>query len=281
MNMPAVIEHQRVALTAADVRANVNLVQEVMRAVMKQDVHYGIIPGCKQPSLYKAGSEVLLSTFRIAVGLRVEDLSGEDEIRYRVYATGTHQASGIVVGEGVGECSSNETKYKWRRAYRREWEATPENRRRVQYGWNNDKKEEYEILQVRTEIADVANTILKMAKKRAQIDLTLTATAASDCFTQDIEDLPDGLDNLDGEQPPRRPVEQPRARSAASGRKAAEDPPASEGQIAFIRKKLEGANIKEAACLEHFKLEKLEGVKTSVANDIIKWIASPAGEAQP
>jgi len=37
----------------------------------------------------------------------------------------------------------------------------------------------------------VANTILKMAKKRAQVDAVITATAASDIFTQDIEDLPD------------------------------------------------------------------------------------------
>ena len=47
--------------------------------------------------------------------------------------------------------------------------------------------------QVRTNPADIANTVLKMAKKRAQIDLTLTATAASDCFTQDVEDLPEEL----------------------------------------------------------------------------------------
>jgi hypothetical protein len=44
--------------------------------------------------------------------------------------------------------------------------------------------------QVRTNPADVANTILKMAKKRAQVDAVITATAASDIFTQDIEDLP-------------------------------------------------------------------------------------------
>jgi hypothetical protein len=42
------------------------------------------------------------------------------------------------------------------------------------------------------DIADVYNTVLKMAKKRAHIDATLTATGAADMFTQDlIED--DGL----------------------------------------------------------------------------------------
>jgi len=37
------------AMTAGDVRKQVNLIQEVMEAVMKKDEHYGIIPGCKKP----------------------------------------------------------------------------------------------------------------------------------------------------------------------------------------------------------------------------------------
>jgi hypothetical protein len=41
------------------------------------------------------------------------------------------------------------------------------------------------------DIADTYNTVLKMAKKRAYIDGILSATAASDIFTQDIEDFPE------------------------------------------------------------------------------------------
>ena len=187
MNSLVRIESTR-SLTASDVRDQVNLVQSVMQAVMKKDTHYGIIPGCKQPSLFKAGSEVLLSTFRIAVSVQVEDLSTDDCIRYRVRTIGTHQGSGVVVGEGIGECSSNEEKYKWRKCFnQKEFDATPESRRRIKFTRYSDD------MQVRTDPADVANTILKMGKKRAQIDLTLTATAASDIFTQDIEDLPEEL----------------------------------------------------------------------------------------
>lgn len=190
--MNAVIQHQSQqslanigsrSLSAADIRHRVNTIQEVMTAVMKKDVHYGIIPGCKKPSLYKPGSEVLLATFQIATSIHVTDLSTDDCIRYQVRVIGTHAPSGVVLGEGIGECSSNEEKYKWRKAYDKEWNATPENRRRIKYG-------KYEDKQVRTEPADVANTILKMAKKRAQIDMTLTTTGASDCFEQDVEDLP-------------------------------------------------------------------------------------------
>ncbi len=174
------------SLTAADIRHRVNTIQEVMREVMKRDVHYGIIPGCKKPSLWKPGSEVLLATFQIGTSIHVTDLSNDDCIRYQVRVMGTHTPSGVLLGEGIGECSSNEEKYKWRKAYDEEFNATPETRRRIKFGKYKDK-------QVRTEPADVANTILKMAKKRAQIDMTLTATGASDCFDQDLEDLPEEL----------------------------------------------------------------------------------------
>lgn len=183
---------QNRSLTAADIRQRVNTIQEVMREVMKRDVHYGIIPGCKKPSLWKPGSEVLLATFQIGPRIEVTDLSSDDCIRYQVKVQGIHHPTGTVLGEGIGECSSNEEKYKWRKAYDEEWNATPETRRRIKFGKFKDK-------QVRTEPADVANTILKMAKKRAQIDMTLTATGASDCFDQDLEDLPDHM--LPAEEP--------------------------------------------------------------------------------
>jgi len=39
------------------------------------------------------------------------------------------------------------------------------------------------------ETAELSNTLLKMAKKRALVDATLSATRSSDLFTQDIEDM--------------------------------------------------------------------------------------------
>lgn len=197
MNEVALVDEKK-QLTASDVRSHVNLIQEVMRSVMKENTHYGIIPGSKKPTLYKAGSEVLLTTFRIAVDPEVTDLSTDDEICYRIKVIGTHQPTGTVIGSGIGECSSNEEKYKWREALcDEEYDAMPENQVRVKFKrkWNNQSSTSniYQIKQIRTEPADLANTILKMAKKRAQVDLTLTATAASDIFTQDIEDLPEEL----------------------------------------------------------------------------------------
>lgn len=188
-------------LTAVDIRSQVNLVQEVMKAVMKEGTHFGTIPGTPKPSLWKPGAEVLAATFRIAVSYRIEDLSNDDVVRYRVTAIGKHQTSNITMGEGMGECSSGEAKYKWRKATsKREFESMPESKRRLQFGYDKFKKAEYEVQQVRTEPADLANTVLKMACKRAQVAMTLNVTAASDIFTQDIEDLPEELrPNVDTE----------------------------------------------------------------------------------
>ena len=177
---------------------NMRVVQQVMQTVMKKDTHYGVIPGCKQPSLYKAGSEALLSTFHIAVEPVVEEFISRDargrvtEIRYRVKCIGRHIGTGREVGYGVGECSTGEDKYAWRRAVcLEEYDATDETDRRIKWSKYQGKVQKTE--QVRVASADVANTVLKMAKKRAQIDLTLTALGCSDIFAQDLEDLDEAL----------------------------------------------------------------------------------------
>jgi hypothetical protein len=191
--------------SVAEIRQRVNLVQEVMRGIMKKETHYGVIPGTQKPTLYKAGAEQLCATFRIAPKYRIEDLSTADCARFRITCIGVHQTTGIELGEGVGECSSSEEKYKWRRALcAEEFDVTPENMRRLKfkkYKGNIEKE-----TQIRTEPADLSNTVLKMAAKRAMIAMTLNVTAASDIFTQDIEDLPEELRQDEG---PATPIGDP------------------------------------------------------------------------
>lgn len=181
-------------VSVQDTLQTARTIQTVMQSVMKENVHYGIIPGCKQPSLYKAGSEALLSTFRIAVEPIVEEFTSRDErgrvreIRYRVKCVGRHIGTNYEVGYGVGECSTGEDKYAWRRAVcDEEYDAADETDRRIKWGkWQNKVQQ---TKQIRVSPADMSNTVLKMAKKRAQIDLTLTALGCSDIFAQDLEDL--------------------------------------------------------------------------------------------
>jgi hypothetical protein len=191
MTQQAVENYGERSLTAADVRAQVNLIQDVMRSVMFDGTHYGKIPGTQSVSLYKAGAEKLMATFRLAARPEVEDLSADGEVHYRV-TVNLLSAGGQFLGAGIGECSSREDKYAWRGMLcQEEFDATPENRRRVKFSKYQGRVEQKK--QIRTNPADVANTILKMAKKRAQVDAVITVTAASDIFTQDIEDLPDEL----------------------------------------------------------------------------------------
>jgi hypothetical protein len=187
--------------SAVEIRERVNMVQEVMRAVMKEGVHYGKIPGTPKPTLYKPGAEVLCVAFRIAPSYQVEDLGDATTARFRVTCTGVHQVSGLALGSGMGECSSNEEKYKWRKIIcAEEFDQTPESMRRVKFGkGKNDSI--YKQPQVRTEQADLANTVLKMACKRAHVAMTLAVTAASDMFNQDIEDLPEELRPHDVDEP--------------------------------------------------------------------------------
>lgn len=175
-------------MSVSDVVRHVAAVQEVMRAVMKPDVHYGRIPGTDKPTLLKQGAEVLCLAFKIGDEYRIEDLSTADVARYRVVCVGVHQPTTMVLGQGIGECSSAEEKYRWRKAVcKEEFEATPPNLRRIKFGKKSGGH--YTVEQVRTDAADVANTVLKMAGKRAKISMTLNVTAASDMFGQDLEDL--------------------------------------------------------------------------------------------
>jgi hypothetical protein len=85
---------------------------------------------------------------------REESGTAKGLYRYVVKARIVHRDSGQAVGEGVGACSSMESKYA----------RSP---------------------------SDFENTILKMAKKRALVDAVVVTFGLSDRFTQDVEDNPD------------------------------------------------------------------------------------------
>jgi hypothetical protein len=183
-----------------DVKQRVDAIHRIMAKQMKKDVHYGVIPGTKKPTLYKPGSEILLLTFRVAIDPEITDLSTPDEIRYRIRAIGRHVPTDSFMGAGVGECSSNEEKFLWRAALsKEEYNDTPEDQRRLKYKkeWDRGRPTIIKVEQIKVPTADAANAVLKRAKKRAQVDFCLTAMAASEIFTQDVEDLPDGYLNDD------------------------------------------------------------------------------------
>lgn len=263
----AIPSHRLPTLTASDLKGQIRLIQEAMRSVMKKGVHYGVVPGTPKPSLWKPGAEVLQTLFHIAPSYRTEDLSDSDCVRYRVTCVGTHQTSGIVMGEGMGEASSNEAKYKWKGAGQREYDATDDSRRRIKYSGKDG--EEFETRQVRVEPADVANTILKMACKRAQVAMALNVTGASDMFTQDLEDLPEGVVD------PQAQAEQPRTKPATQTPKATNGGKgfATEKQLGMIGKKIDAAGIRETDFLKRFDLGRLDELPFDQVDAALRYIA--------
>lgn len=209
---PAVLD--RGALPVAAVVSRVRRIQEVMTSLMKKDTHYGIIPGTEKPTLYQPGAELLCVTFRVAPEPVVEDLSSGDTIRYRVTSRGVNQETGELLGSSCGECSSDEEKYRWRKPVcDEEWAAAAEDQRREKWAKTRDGKA-YKVKQVRTSPADLANTVLKMANKRALIAMTRTVLACSDIFAQDLEDLPAEIrEAVVGDEAPA-PLQRPQPKAA-------------------------------------------------------------------
>lgn len=227
----ATVPSETRALSIAEMRMSVTqlveqrkAIVEAMKSTMVEGIDFGTIPGTLKPCLYKPGSEKIMALFHLGARPRIEDVSTPDTIRYRVTVELFHQPTGTILGEGVGEASSAESKYQWREAIcQQEWDETAADRKRRK--WKKPDKyhrEPYVVLQLRAEMEDVANTILKMSKKRGQIDSVLTATAASDIFSQDLEDLKDagfdlppedgGNQGGDGQQAPTQnlPTDLPR-----------------------------------------------------------------------
>lgn len=289
-----VLAHQNDAMpmSAATIRAHVNLIAEVQKSVMQEGTHYGVTPGCgDKPSLYKPGAEKLCVTFRIAPRYFIEDLSTADSVRYRIRCEGRHQGTDVFLGEGLGECSSMEDKYKWRKAVNTaEFEATPEDRKRIKYA-NGKNGSSYVITQIRTQPADIANTVLKMAAKRAQVAMTLNVTGASDIFTQDVEDLPDELkgsvEGNDGTQQQKTEVRQPKPKSETrsapppvegAGEALPDDAPATESMRKIVAAKMEAAALSGIDMKVKFGFD-LAGLPAARVNDVIAWTKDPVGAA--
>lgn len=199
-------------LSVAAVQGRMQRIQEVMKAVMKDGEHFGVIPGTKKPTLYKSGAEVLSATFELAPRYKVERFDWAGGHREYVVTCKLHStATGVYLGAGVGSCSTMESKYRWRRSCPECGEITIR-RGHKDYGggWFCDRKaggcgskfrdDDKRVERVENpDLADTYNTVLKMAKKRAHVDGVLTVTAASDMFTQDLEDAGQGQGGGAGE----------------------------------------------------------------------------------
>lgn len=208
-------------LSAKQMKTQIQQIQAIMKDCMIDKEHYGTVPGCGDKKvLLKAGAEKLTFVFHMAPRYKISktDLPGGHR-EYEVIASLYQKGTDVFLGEGVGSASTMESKYRYRNTARKCPKCHQETigQSKPEYGggyYCNQKKggcgakfpkgdpsiEEQVTGKVENEDpADCFNTVLKMSKKRALTDATLTATAASDIFTQDLEE--DYLEHEDGEEP--------------------------------------------------------------------------------
>jgi predicted small secreted protein len=197
-------------LTTVEVLAQVGAIQELMQKVMKDKEHYGKIPGVDKPSLWKAGAEKLCLTFRLDPQYDSTEIYDGDNLTVKSKCTLFYIPTGTRMGSGEGSCSTKESKYAYRKAGRTcptcgKEDTVIKGKEEYGGGWLCFKKKDgcgakfvdndpAIVNQVtgripNEDIPDQYNTILKMANKRSLIAAVLNVTAASDIFTQDIEDF--------------------------------------------------------------------------------------------
>jgi hypothetical protein len=198
-------------------------VARMQKALMVLDVDYGTIPGTPKPTLLKPGAEKLCQAYGLAADFAPQRLPGDGEtapaLAYQTRCD-LHLGSldGLVVAVGYGSANSWERKHRYRNAEL----VCPEcnnatgtvKRSKREPGWYCWAKIggcgatfRPDDVRVRDQVVgqvenpdpwDLDTTLLKMAEKRAFVDATLRATAASGLFTQDVEDMPH-------DAPPDRP----------------------------------------------------------------------------
>lgn len=201
---------------------------QAMERAMRPGIHYGLIPGVQKPSLFKPGAELLNVLFRLAPSYHSERMWHDDgHLTVVSRCVLTHIPTTLTIGEGEGLCSTRESRYAYRQGGRTcpECGQTAIIKGKAEYGggwlcfarkggcgakWADDTDQagEFESAEIgrveNPDIADSYNTVLKMADKRALIAAILNCTAASDVFTQDVEDMSQQQGAIESNAPSER-----------------------------------------------------------------------------
>ena len=130
--------------------------QELVRTQLQEGRDYGTIPGAgNRKVLLKPGAEKI--TVLLGLRSRFEIVGKVEDFEAGFFAYMVRCSliapNGEVVTEGLGQANTKERRY------------------------------------VRQDAFTLANTVLKMARKRALVDAALTVGSLSDVFTQDLEDM--------------------------------------------------------------------------------------------
>ena len=140
------------------IRLKQDELEQIIHRALQPEVDYMVLDNHRF-CLLKAGAEKLCDYYGYRVQYQLVQSSSShvnEQAMYIVKASLVSWQTGEVIAEGLGLASSQESRY--------------ENQNSM----------------------DVANTVLKIAKKRAMVDAVITAVGGSFLLTQDLEDMQSG-----------------------------------------------------------------------------------------
>lgn len=216
--------------------------QAFVKDYLKEGEDFGTIPGTPKPTLLKPGADKLCELYGLSDSYeivdKVEDFDAHPPLfDYTIRCVLTRIRTGLAVASGLGSCNSYEKKYRWRDSSRKCPQCMKETiiKGKEEFGGGflcyakkggcgAKFKDDDPAITKQTvgrveneDIADIKNTILKMSKKRAKIDATLSATRSSGVFTQDVEDIAAGAEYVPTETKGAAPKGRTQSKPAAQG----------------------------------------------------------------
>ena len=170
--------------------------QGVIQSTLEEGHDFGVIPGTgNKPTLLKPGAEKILMLLGLTSSYEITAKEEDWERGLFAYTIrcSLHK-NGQLITQGVGSCNSRESKYRYRWVQKNDIPAGV-NPNTLKTKWGKYRVENDDIY-------DLVNTLLKMAKKRAQIDAVLTVASLSEVFTQDLDDV--NIGQYDAAPPPQQ-----------------------------------------------------------------------------
>lgn len=168
--------------------------QKMIQEQMTKGHDYGVIPGTNKPTLLKPGAEKIVLLYKLVAEFETTDKTADYVNGFFMYEMRCTINKVIVndgvmvkfpVAQGVGSCNSKESKYRYLWVEEGKLPAGLDKNSLVKK--SNQYGTKYQIEDV--DVCSKANTILKMAEKRALVDAALHLANLSEIFTQDIEDM--------------------------------------------------------------------------------------------
>lgn len=236
----SVVRRESQPLSVTQVQAGLDAIHQVMKQCMAEGQDFGKVPGCgDKPSLFQPGAQKLSMMFQLNPEVK-EEIVTDYQNMHRGYRLVVRVTNGQKFAEGVGECSTLESKYRYKTASKKCpkcGKPTIFKSKNTGEGWYcwakrggcgatfvpNDPTitSQHEGKTEHDNPPDFWNTARKMAFKRGFVHAIINATNTSELWSQDLEDLASNSAVTVEEPPPPPPPRQQPANVTQMPRPAA------------------------------------------------------------